>query len=272
MNMEVPMRRFRACFLVGLTRPALSRLLVGLLLTVGTERKVTAVPPALERTSAVVRAQDEVPRAPVSGPEQHRKSANPKPASPETADERDLPALEEILRLRRLVGDPFQGTILESAGDPDEAGTSEQFAGALRAIVQQMESNEGERLEGRAEREAARRSGHTRCEEEYEALVRGDDAGPVHPLPRAAGGREYPLQLWSRHAPGTVVEPPVASHPVGLGGAPADSTPARLRLMARRIGGTADDLEDLGRYEEADELRGVADRLRLAARGSDESH
>jgi hypothetical protein len=151
--------------------------------------------------------------------------------SEEELDGEEVPELDEILRLRRLVGDPFRGTVLESTGGGDGKSGADQFAGALRKVVQEGSARQSPDLE----RQPASRE---QCEDWYRELLQGET------------GRDQVV------VPSTL--PPLTGQ--------ATPSAGRLRLLARQIGESADDLEDLGRYSEADALREVAHRLRQDAR------
>lgn len=155
-------------------------------------------------------------------------------------DGEESPELEEILRLRRLMGDPFRGTLLESTGESEGKSGADQFAGALRKVVQEGSALHSPDFEGQA-------PSREQCEAWYQELLQGEPNSDRFVVPSIAA--------------------PPAPSPLSPAASPVASSPAaRLRMVARQIGQSADDLEDLGRYSEADALREVAERLRKAAR------
>jgi hypothetical protein len=181
------------------------------------------------------------------------------------ADE-DLPGFEEILRLRKMVGDPFRGTVLESAGDESERSSAEQFAGALRKIVGQDAQSDTDEAESIAAGKAGDvlQPGREHCEEDYQRLLRDADRHLGWGEP--AGSRLGPHR-GEAGQPATGSAPPGEWPQLGFPGrVQTGRMKAELRRAARQLAVTAEDLEVLERYDEADELRRVADRLRQAAR------
>jgi hypothetical protein len=82
-------------------------------------------------------------------------------------DGEESPELEEILRLRRLVGDPFRGTLLESTGGSEGKSGADQFAGALRKVVQEGSALHSPDFEGQA-------PSREQCEAWYQELLQGE--------------------------------------------------------------------------------------------------
>ena len=198
------------------------------------------------------------------------ETPRPRTSSPQPTEE--SPEVEEILRLRKLVGDPFRGTILESTGVTDEKSGAEQFAGALRDIARKQAATQ-ETLDARNATDLIPPVGtRSRCEESYQDLLQKESWEPAVPTRRPLTGT-IPAETeesWegSHFIPGAAAPGPWIRHP--LARATRVESAAAMRLVARRIGQTADDLEDLARYSEADELRQVANRLRQAARAEQE--
>lgn len=164
-------------------------------------------------------------RAPVAPPAPTRpQSPYPHPPAapqplPPPRQAADVPGADELLRLRRMVGSPFEGTVLDA--DPSENAVEQQaFAEALR---------------------------------------RAAELTAVTPAPRPEPIPSGPADAWAPSAA------PARQTQAG-------SERAALRELASKVDRLADEVEHLDRYyEQADQLRAVADLLRLEARASDPS-